>query len=114
MEILGNHDDRFQGIKFLHSALEELNEKDEVTLTDYLALRGFVLAERRETQDYIDGMDVAYVDLPAELRSYVELLNDVAAQLSNPARSNGNLNLIIYDARISSGNAISHWLSVDR
>jgi len=114
MEILGNHNDKFQGIKFLHSAIEELNEKAEVTLTDYLALRAFVLAERRETQEYIVAMDETYADLPDELRSYIELLNDVAAQLSNPARSNGDLSPIIYDARISSGNAMPHWLSVDR
>ncbi|EOT1580375.1 hypothetical protein NX033_19565 [Escherichia coli] len=114
MEILGNHKDKFQGIQFLHSAIEELNEKTGVTLTDYLALRAFVLAERRENQDYIDAMDAPYADLPDELRSYIELLNDVAAQLSNPARSNGDLRSIIYDARISSGNAVSHWLNVER
>lgn len=114
MEILGNHNDKFHGIKFLHSAIEEMNEKAEVTLTDYLALRAFVLAERRETQDYIDAMDETYADLPDDLRSYIELLNEVAAQLSNPSRSNGNLKSIIYDARISSGNAMSHWFSVDR
>lgn len=39
MEILGNHNDKFHGIKFLHSAIEEMNRKAEVTLTDYLALR---------------------------------------------------------------------------
>lgn len=73
MEILGNHNDKFHCIKFLHSAIEEMRER-EVTLTDYLALRAFVLAERRETQDYIDAMDETYADLPDDLRSYIELL----------------------------------------
>ena len=105
--------DNFAGIKFLNSAVEEILEKKEITVTDYLAFKGFVNSESASVNEFVDGLlsgePSDYSDLSSEIRSYQELLAELSAVMS-VYENNGKAYFdVFYDARISTGNSVAHW-----
>ena len=105
--------DNFAGIKFLNSAVEEILEKKEITITDYLAFKGFVNSESASVNELAEGLlagdSPEYSDLNPEIRSYKELLAELSADLSVYANDGKAYFDVFYNARISTGNAVANW-----
>ncbi|WP_411703530.1 hypothetical protein [Edaphovirga cremea] len=65
MNFLGKNDDRMINIMFLHNAVSDLLLKENVTVTDYLALKAFVVSERLDCKDYADMLAEVTTDMRA-------------------------------------------------
>ncbi|WP_145492440.1 hypothetical protein [Yersinia aleksiciae] len=109
-EYFGKDNGRMIGVKFLHQAVSTLAEQSKITVTDYLALRAFVLAERQNLAEYKERMlksnDANYNQLPKDLRAYIELLDTVTSDL---AHTGAGVENAVYAARISTGDRFFHW-----
>lgn len=82
MKLIGKDNGRMSDLKFLYSAVHELSNKAEITVTDYLALSAFVTAEKNDMESYRVGMVEGGQELSEDARAYLDLLHRIAADLS--------------------------------
>jgi hypothetical protein len=82
MKLIGKENGRMSNLKFLYSAVHELSNKAEITVTDYLALSAFVTAKKNDMESYRVGMEEGGQELSEDARAYLALLHRVAADLS--------------------------------
>ncbi len=52
MKLIGKDNGHMSDLKFLYSAVDELSNKDEITVTDFLALSAFVTSEKLDLESY--------------------------------------------------------------
>ncbi|HFW3776892.1 TPA: hypothetical protein ACIVVC_003595 [Salmonella enterica subsp. enterica serovar Thompson] len=98
MKLIGKNNGHMMAVKFLYSAVEELNNKSESTATDFLALSAFVTAEKQELEACQSAVEKEGRKLSADAYAYLDLLHDMAAKLSAP---NNGIDKAIFDAHSS-------------
>ncbi len=57
MKLIGKDNGHMSDLKFLYSAVDELSNKDEITVTDFLALSAFVTSEKLDLESYQSGLE---------------------------------------------------------
>lgn len=110
MEFLGKNDDKMINVKFLHSAVSDLSNKENVTVTDYLALKAFVVAERIDCKGYADMLAEDSAAISADMQTYIEVLDGVIADLSY---TGAGLDSAIFNAQ-STTSLCFHRLGLDK
>lgn len=106
MEFLGKNDDKMINVKFLHSAVSDLSSKENVTVTDYLALKAFVVSERLDCKNYADMLEEGSTKVSKDMRAYIELLDRVIADLSY---TGAGLESAIFSAQSTTSWSFHHW-----
>ncbi|EFC1954654.1 TPA: hypothetical protein ACYRTT_000709 [Escherichia coli] len=106
MKLIGKNNGHMMAVKFLYSAVDELNNKSEVTVTDFLALSAFVTAEKLELEIYESALVEDGRELSGDSRAYLDLLQQMAADLSKPHHGIENA---IFDAHSSAGCVFYNW-----
>lgn len=82
MKLIGKDNGNMVRLKFLYSAVDDLSNKSEITVTDYLALSAFVTAEKNDLESYKSGLQESGSELSKEAEAYLDLLYRMAADLS--------------------------------
>ncbi|ECI6921332.1 hypothetical protein CC656_000452 [Salmonella enterica subsp. enterica] len=106
MKLIGKNNGHMMAVKFLYSAVEELNNKSESTVTDFLALSAFVTAEKQDLEIYKSALEEDGRELAVESSAYLDLLQQMAADLSNPHHG---IDKAIFDAHSSAGCVFYNW-----
>lgn len=106
MELIGKDNGKMSRLKFLCSAVEELSNKSEIAVTDFLALRAFVTSEKMDLEAYKFALEEDGSALSDDSEAYLSLLIRMAADLSV---SGGDLASAIYDASSTASHAFSQW-----
>ncbi|WP_314153589.1 hypothetical protein [Rouxiella badensis] len=82
MENIGKDNGQMVRLKFLISAVADLSNKTEITVTDYLALRAFVSAEKQDLGEYEINLQEDGRELAKDASAYLDLLSRLSADLS--------------------------------
>ena len=82
MKLIGKDNGHMSDLKFLYSAVDELSNKDEITVTDFLALSAFVTSEKLDLESYQSGLEEGGQELSKDASAYLDLLQRMAADLS--------------------------------
>jgi hypothetical protein len=106
MEMIGKENGNMSRLKFLYSALNELSNKSEITVTDFLALKAFVTSEKIDFESYKSAMEEDGSGLSRDSEAYLSLLVRIAADLSV---TGGDLAASIYDAHSTASHAFYQW-----
>lgn len=105
MKLIGKDNGHMSDLKFLYSAVDELSNKDEITVTDFLALSAFVTSEKRS------GIVPVWAgrrgqELSKDASAYLDLLQRMAADLSYPT---SGLENAIHSAQSTASWAFYQW-----
>ncbi|EKS4944205.1 hypothetical protein QB833_001728 [Salmonella enterica] len=84
MKLIGKNNGHMMEVKFLYSAVDELNNKDDVTVTDFLALSAFVTAEKQYLEISKSALEKEGLVLSRDTGAYFDLLCDMAEKLAAP------------------------------
>lgn len=106
MKLIGKDNGRMSDLKFLHSAVEELSNKNEITVTDFLALSAFVTSEKIDLEAHKAGLEEGGQELSKDASAYLDLLQRMAADLSYPT---SGLDNAIHSAQSTASWAFYHW-----
>ncbi|MFA9705083.1 hypothetical protein [Klebsiella pneumoniae] len=85
MKMIGKDNGHMSDLKFLCSAVDEISNKNKITVTDYLALSAFITSEKLDLEAYQAGLEEGGQELSKDANAYLELLQRMAADLSYPA-----------------------------
>lgn len=106
MKLIGKDNGRMSDLKFLYSAVDELSNKEEITVTDFLALSAFVTSEKLDHEAYQAGLEESGMELSKDASAYLDLLQRMAADLSYPCSGIENA---IHSAESTACWAFYHW-----
>lgn len=106
MVLIGKDNGHISDLKFLYSAVNELSNKDEITMTDFLALSAFVTSEKLELESYQSDLEEEGQDLSKDASAYLDLLQRMAADLSYPTYG---LQSAIFSAQSTASWAFHQW-----
>ncbi|QJK42678.1 hypothetical protein HJW69_02425 [Klebsiella pneumoniae] len=106
MKLIGKDNGHMSDLKFLYSAVDELSNKDEITVTDFLALSAFVTSEKLDLESYQSGLEEGGQELSKDASAYLDLLQRMAADLSYPTSSLENA---IHSAQSTASWAFYQW-----
>lgn len=106
MENIGKDNGQMVSLKFLISAVADLSNKTEITVTDYLALRAFVSAEKQDLGEYERNLQEDGRELAKDASAYLDLLSRLAADLSYTGAGIANA---IFEAQSTASWSFYHW-----
>lgn len=82
MKFFGKQNDRMTDLKFIYSAVDELSNKENITVTDFLALSAFVTSEKMDLELYKSGVEDGGREISKDAEAYLDLLQRMAADLA--------------------------------
>lgn len=106
MKLIGKDNGHMSDLKFLYSAVNEISNKDEITVTDFLALSAFVTSEKLDLEAYEAGLEEGGQELSKDASAYLDLLRRMAADLSYTGEGIGGA---IHSAQSTASWAFYHW-----
>ncbi len=106
MKLIGKDNGHMSNLKFLYSAVDELSNKDEITVTDFLALSAFVTSEKLDLESYQSGLEEGGKSCRKTPALTSNLLQRIAADLSYPT---SGLENAIHSAQSTASWAFYQW-----
>lgn len=106
MKMIGKDNGHMIDLKFLYSAVDELSNKDGITVTDFLALSAFVTSEKLDLETYQSGLEEGGQELSKDAGAYLDLLQRMAADLSY---TGAGIEDAIHSAQSTASWAFYHW-----
>lgn len=106
MELIGKNNGHMSHLKFLYSAVNEISNKKEITVTDFLALSAFVTSEKLDLEAHQAGLEEGGQELSKDASAYLDLLQRMAADLSYPT---SGLENAIHSAQSTASWAFYQW-----
>ncbi|CQD55658.1 TPA: hypothetical protein ACJHGT_002767 [Yersinia enterocolitica] len=106
MELIGKNNGRMIELKFLYSAIDDISKKEEITVTDYLAIKAFVIAEKQGLEEYAKTLQEDGRELSRDADAYLDLLFRMTADLSYTGEG---IESAIFSAQSTACWAFYHW-----
>lgn len=106
MKLIGKDNGRMTELKFLYSAVDNILSKEGITVTDYLALKAFVVAEKQGLDEYAKTLQEDGRELSRDADAYLDLLFRMSADLSYTGEG---IESAIFSAQSTASWAFYHW-----